>query len=384
MKKLLSLILAVVLALSSFGLFASAASSEIRISGYNYPCCISKGNTFSIYGTVSSDYKLTSVTVGIYNSNGTAVYTYKATPNSTSFSVGYADSAMCFSKLNIGNYAYKITATSTAKTNAVVLNKSFKVIAAGTPESKLEKVNWKVYDFSSWDDFYSWEAFAKDADAFIVRIGGAYESTKNKYEDSLFKTAYSKIKSYNKPLGVYFYSAATTVEEAKSEANFVISILKKYNCKLEMPVYFDMETKAQENLSASKATEVARAFCEEIAKNKYYPGFYSYKYFATEEIYANQLGDIALWIAEYNSSCKFNVCTYGMWQYSESGSVKGTYDPIDLNKCYYNYPKYIKANGLNGYEAPKPEPPEIPDKNVFELLINAFKLIISLIKGLFS
>lgn len=354
-KRVISVLLSVVLIFGITGVFASAASG-IYISSYNYPSCISKGNTFSVFGTVSSDYYLTNVTVGIYNTSGTAIYKYTSSPQSTRFSVSNADSAMSFSRLDTGNYVYKITASTSSSSNVTVLSKNFKVIPAGTPESKLEKVSWKVYDFSGWDDFYSWEAFANDADAFIVRIGGTYESSKNKYEDSLFKTAYSKIKAYNKPLGVYYYSAATTVSEAVSEANYVMSILRKYNCKLEMPVYFDMETRAQENLSASQATEVARAFCEELMKNKYYPGFYANKYFATEEIYANQLGDIALWIAEYSSSCHFTASTYGMWQYSESGSVRGTYDPIDLNRCYYNYPKYIKANGYNGYTATDPTP----------------------------
>ena len=39
-----------------------------------------------------------------------------------------------------------------------------------------------------------------------------------------------------------------------------------------------------------------------------------------------------------------------MWQYSESGDPPGIDYPCDMNICYYDYPSYIKGNGLNGFK----------------------------------
>ena len=44
-----------------------------------------------------------------------------------------------------------------------------------------------------------------------------------------------------------------------------------------------------------------------------------------------------------------------MWQNSSTGKVSGISGDVDTDICYVDYPKLIKANGLNGYEKPKTE-----------------------------
>ena len=44
-----------------------------------------------------------------------------------------------------------------------------------------------------------------------------------------------------------------------------------------------------------------------------------------------------------------------MWQYTSSGSVSGISGNVDMNIAYYDYPSIIKAAGLNGFTADKPE-----------------------------
>lgn len=117
-----------------------------------------------------------------------------------------------------------------------------------------------------------------------------------------------------------------------------------------MPVYYDLETTEQMNLTQSQCTEVAKAFCEKLTNEGYYVGIYCNKYFARDELYANKLSDYQFWIAEYGSSCTYNG-EYGMWQYSETGQVSGIDERCDRNYCYYDYPSYIKQKGFNGFTA---------------------------------
>ena len=357
MKRVLSIFLVVLLFIGCYCTSATAISTDIYIYDVNYPSCVFQGNTFSVYGTVYSDYGLTSVTVGIYGTDGRTKYEYNGNPNRDNyFDVHDADSAMAFSKLKTGNYIYKITASSSARKNVVLLNKSFKVSDRKAPSSYLERLDesWAVLDMSSHqEDVWSWQSIKDRYDAVIFRIGYRGQVYHNNMaEDTYFKTYYDGAKAWGIPVGCYFYSVAWTVDEAIEEANFVINTLKKYNCQLELPVFFDIEDDTQTTLGRTVCTEMTRAFCETLEANGYYPGFYSYRNFFYDNMYMNQLLDYTVWVAQYADSCDYSG-PYEIWQYTDSHYAGFVYGNVDESACYYNYPKYIKENGLNGF--PKQE-----------------------------
>lgn len=66
-------------------------SSKLSITGHNTPGTLYEGDSFSIKGTVSSNYKITSLTVGIYNSKGSTVSAKTVKPNSKSYSIKNVD-----------------------------------------------------------------------------------------------------------------------------------------------------------------------------------------------------------------------------------------------------------------------------------------------------
>ena len=47
-----------------------------------------------------------------------------------------------------------------------------------------------------------------------------------------------------------------------------------------------------------------------------------------------------------------------MWQYSSAGRVNGIGGNVDMNECYVDYPKQIKADGKNGFPKPESKPVE--------------------------
>ncbi len=347
------------------------AVSTLKITNAKYPDTLDVGEGFSVTGIISSNYNITRIVIGAYKADGTKGFEYIATPNAKSFDINSVDYSLPFSRLAAGSYTYKITASDTEHSNVVLLNKAFTVGSSSVPTGNLTKVNWDVIDISYWnsDSISSWSKIASDIDAIILRLGFAYTASKKMEEDDSFADYYAAAKKYNIPVGVYYFGAATTAREASREADFVISLLKKYNCKLEMPVYYDLETEDQVDLTQAECTEVARTFCDKLKAAGYFVGIYCNKYFARDELYASRLSDYHFWIAEYNSSCTYNG-TYGMWQYTETGRVSGIDRVCDKNYCYYDYPSYIKANGLNGFPKPSITNPQFSFKTGANLSLN--------------
>ena len=108
-------------------IYSGAASDELSITGYNYPTTIKKGGVFSITGTVSSgSSKITSLTVGVYNSAGTLKTGKTVSPNATSYNVANVDDYIAFNTLDAGTYKYRITATNSSGTK-ILLDKEFTV-----------------------------------------------------------------------------------------------------------------------------------------------------------------------------------------------------------------------------------------------------------------
>ena len=346
-------------------------ASTLKITNAKYPDTLDVGEGFSVTGIISSNYNITRIVIGAYKADGTKCFEYAATPNAKSFDVNSVDYSLPFSRLAAGSYTYKITASDTQSSNAVLLNRSFTVGSSSAPTGNLTKVNWDVIDISYWnsDSISSWSRIASDIDAIILRLGFAYTASKKTEEDDSFADYYAAAKKYNIPVGVYYFGAATTANEASKEADFVISLLKKYNCQLEMPVYYDLETEDQVDLTQAECTEVARTFCDKLKAAGYYVGIYCNKYFARDELYASRLSDYHFWIAEYNSSCTYNGA-YGMWQYTETGRVSGLDRVCDKNYCYYDYPSYIKANGLNGFPKQSVANPQFSFKTGTNLSLN--------------
>ena len=163
----------------------------------------------------------------------------------------------------------------------------------------------------------------------ILRIGyGMYDNQK----DIKFEENYKNARANGIPVGVYLYSYAKTVDEAKREADLVLKWLN--NRDLDLPVYFDIEDKTQQNLGKDTLNAICRKFCDTIEAGGYWAGIYSNKYWATGLIDGPTLGKrYTYWVAQYNSKCTYTG-PYAMWQYSSSGSVNGISGRVDMNYLY--------------------------------------------------
>lgn len=163
----------------------------------------------------------------------------------------------------------------------------------------------------------------------IIRIGyGIYDYQKDKQ----FENNYKNARANGIPVGVYHYSYATSVAEAQKEANLVVSWLNGRD--LDLPVYFDIEDKSQQNLGKSTLNSMCETFCNIIEAAGYWAGIYSNKYWATSIIDGPTLGKrYTYWIAQYNDKCTYTG-PYAIWQYSSTGKVNGINGNVDMNYQY--------------------------------------------------
>lgn len=103
-----------------FDVVKKPSTSTLKITSYNYPSSIKKGNPFSIWGTITSNKKITSVTVQVLNSSGKTVLSASAKPNATSYQIKKIDAKIKFGTLNKGSYTYRIVAKDTVQSLTLV------------------------------------------------------------------------------------------------------------------------------------------------------------------------------------------------------------------------------------------------------------------------
>lgn len=146
-------------------------------------------------------------------------------------------------------------------------------------------------------------------------------------------------KKHSIDYGFYWYSYAMSVEQALTEAEKCIEVIK--NLSPTYPVFFDMEEKKQiSGLNTDTRTKMAIAFCEKIRQAGFKPGVYANPSFM-ENYYDKSriVGRYDLWLAHWTNSpdcpSKYN---YGqtMWQWGLDRIDE--YD-VDGDICFTDYSK---------------------------------------------
>ena len=208
-------------------------------------------------------------------------------------------------------------------------------------------------------------------DFAIIRAGfGRFADQK----DENFERNYDEAKAVGVPIGAYWYSYATTVDEAIEEAEVFISLLS--GKQFEYPLFFDQEEQSAFETGKENCSKMVRAFCDVLEAKGYWAGLYTSRSYLESYIEDVIKERYALWIAEWGSRLNYNG-SVGIWQYSEKGYVNGITGNVDLDICYMDYPSIIKEKGLNGYgkeEIPQTTPePASNDGITIEITVDGKK-----------
>ncbi len=208
-------------------------------------------------------------------------------------------------------------------------------------------IKFKGVDVSKWQGSINWqEAKAEGVEFAIIREGYGKESPSQ--VDKKFKENYAGAKYVGIPCGVYHYSYADSVADAKLEAEFCLKNIA--GKQLEYPVCFDIEDKEQLKLDNRARTDICKAFCDEIEKAGYYAMIYCNLNWWNNYLIKDELAPkYDLWLAQWGVGEPAASC--GIWQHSETGIVGGISGNVDLNKAFKNYPQIMKIKGINGYSS---------------------------------
>ena len=193
-------------------------------------------------------------------------------------------------------------------------------------------------------------------DFVIIRLG--YGSDQTDQDDNMFETNVKKAEAARLDWGAYIYSYALTVNEAKSEANHTLRMLR--GKQPTMPIAFDWEDDnyKQRYGMPSNATvrEIARTYVNTIYNAGYYPMIYTGYYWLKGAFDDDTLFEHCdIWLAQWSTKYDYRDRPLGMWQYGgetnyiESPTISGLSGIFDKNYSYKNYPMIIKAYGYNNH-----------------------------------
>ena len=200
-------------------------------------------------------------------------------------------------------------------------------------------------DISKWQKGFNFDKALAEGVEFII-LRGAYSTSK----DTCFEDFYKKCKAKCIPVGVYHYTMAKTVDEAKKEADAMLKILA--GKQFEYPIYLDVEDKTQKALGKDLLTAIIDTYCSTLEKAGYYVGIYSTYLYLRDYTHIDRLDKYDKWIAQWSTRCTCKK-PFGMWQFGgetnkiRTNKVAGV--TCDQNYAYKDYPAIIKNSGLNGF-----------------------------------
>lgn len=210
-------------------------------------------------------------------------------------------------------------------------------------------------DVSKWQGAVNW-ATVKNAGVRHAMIRAGYGNSV-KQIDPQFKRNAAQCIALGIDWGVYWYSYATSPEQARQEARCCLQVIK--GLKPTMPVAYDIEYEPGIlALSNAQRTAMVKAFLEEVEAAGYYGILYASTDFIRNKLNWRELTQYDVWAAQYGSRCTCPL-PYGIWQYSSQNAlgVPGFGKSLDCNRVYKDYPQIIRDAGLNGWASSRPDKP---------------------------
>lgn len=204
----------------------------------------------------------------------------------------------------------------------------------------------KAIDVSKWNGDVDYKGVKSvGINNVIIQCGYGMESNQ---KDPYFDKNYRKAKENKMRVGVYHYSYAKSVNEARKEAKLCLKWIKGKN--LDLPVYIDMEEENLTYLGRATLTNIAIEFCKVIEKAGYTAGVYANaNWFKNCLNYKEIKKKYSIWLAQYSDKKDFDC---DIWQYTSQGKIRKNAGNFDMNYIYNDPVIYVttkKKAGLYKY-----------------------------------
>lgn len=251
------------------------------------------------------------------------------------------------------------SAASNAQSNGSGVTKSFDTTS-----------NYVIgIDVSGWNGNIKWDKVKEYGVKFVmIKCGGRYTGSGKIYKDSKFEKNASGAAAAGISVGVYFYSAATSIAEAYEEASFTVDVIKGY--KITYPVAIDFEINSSSDRHAGVKSEALRdvlcTFCDTVQSQGYTPMVYMSSSCWTSVLGSKYASEVTskykVWLAAYfyrfmSGTEAFKIgdklpsfpYRYHIWQYGYIHDVvPGISGDVDMNLGFFSSTKLtdpsIKVN----------------------------------------
>lgn len=187
-------------------------------------------------------------------------------------------------------------------------------------------------DVSSWQGEIDWERVSSaGVDFAIIRVGYQADYGGEYILDKTFQDNISNAIAAGVPVGVYYYSCANNIDEARRQADWVISQVQDY--PLELGITFDWEEWQDFNragMSFYTLEKVADTFLDTVESAGYNGMLYGSKNYL--DLFWTH-NNYSVWLAQYYNRPTYDK-PFHVWQLTDAGQVPGINGYVDLNVRY--------------------------------------------------
>ena len=188
-----------------------------------------------------------------------------------------------------------------------------------------------IIDVSKYQKTINWRHVPYDT--AIIRVGYRGGRTGAIEADPYAAANLVNARAAGKRIGIYFFTQAVTIDEAREEADYACDRAGK----LDMPVYVDSEysnknhTGRADRLSRDARTVCVVAFCTRVMERGFKAGVYASQDWFRHQLDYSKLSSYSIWVARYSEQVPSYPPKYDLWQYTESGHVNGIEGSADLD-----------------------------------------------------
>lgn len=188
-------------------------------------------------------------------------------------------------------------------------------------------------DVSEHQGVIDWETVAANVDFAIIRMGYRGYTSGGLVMDAYYNTNMEQATANGIPVGIYFYSQATTYEEGVEEANYVLNNYGDYS--LSYPIVLDREDPMQEDartndLSVEQHTQATLGFLDTIRSSGHSVMMYTNRMYYALYLDLERIYPCPIWFAQYADEPDWPY-EFDIWQYTEGGTVPGISGTVDMN-----------------------------------------------------
>ena len=230
-----------------------------------------------------------------------------------------------------------------------------------TPKSKGSGIDVSVYQGKP-----DWKTLKSEGVQFAIIRGGYGDAISYPGQiDGSYEYNYKGCKDAGIPVGMYWYSYATTEDMARQEAKACMKACK--GKQFELPILYDVEE--MRIFNTGRTNEIIKAWADEMEANGFFVGVYIYRAALQSYLSERTRTRYVMAVAEYGPQLNYDGAI-GFWQNGSTFRYKGIGGGAvntDHDFMYEDYPSIIKSRGKNGFSAntttkPAPSTTQTPSK----------------------